>query len=99
MVSNARLLLPEPDSPVNTIILSRGSSTLTLRKLCSRAPRTMSFPVSAAGIGARLPRQGPRVAVVHVFQATRKRTSGEHTFCCSPAHFLPIEGHERRTEH
>src|SRR3954454_24649181 len=41
MVSKARLDLPEPDSPVNTINLSRGRSTLMLRRLCSRAPRTM----------------------------------------------------------
>src|SRR5437763_4753199 len=42
MVSNARLDLPEPDSPVNTMRLSRGRSRSTLRRLCSRAPRTTS---------------------------------------------------------
>src|SRR3954470_9736003 len=41
MVSKARLDLPEPDSPVNTISLSRGSSTLMFLRLCSRAPRTV----------------------------------------------------------
>src|SRR5215204_7779770 len=40
MVSKARLDLPEPDSPVNTIRRSRGSSTLMFLRLCSRAPRT-----------------------------------------------------------
>ena len=40
-MSNARLDLPEPDSPVNTIIASRGRSRLTSLRLCSRAPRTM----------------------------------------------------------
>src|SRR5580700_11665402 len=40
MVSNARLDLPEPDSPVNTIIASRGRSSETSFRLCSRAPRT-----------------------------------------------------------
>src|SRR3954464_15015704 len=39
IVSNARLDLPEPDRPVNTIIASRGRSRLTSRRLCSRAPR------------------------------------------------------------
>src|SRR4051795_2712341 len=39
IVSNARLDLPEPDSPVKTIIASRGRSRLTSRRLCSRAPR------------------------------------------------------------
>src|SRR5918994_5403202 len=41
MVSKARLDLPEPDSPVNTISRSRGSSTLMFLRLCSRAPRTL----------------------------------------------------------
>src|SRR5918993_5560304 len=39
MVSNASDDLPEPDNPVNTMSLLRGSSRLTLRRLCSRAPR------------------------------------------------------------
>src|SRR2546421_1095843 len=39
MVSKARDDLPDPDSPVSTMSLSRGSSRLTLRRLCSRAPR------------------------------------------------------------
>src|ERR671917_382058 len=42
IVSNARLDLPEPDSPVNTIRASRGRSSETSLRLCSRAPRTMS---------------------------------------------------------
>src|SRR3546814_20032676 len=40
MVSKARLDLPEPESPVMTIRLSRGRSTSTPFRLCSRAPRT-----------------------------------------------------------
>ena len=39
MVSNARLDLPEPESPVITTSLSRGISTSTFLRLCSRAPR------------------------------------------------------------
>src|SRR5215207_7071627 len=42
MVSNAREDLPEPDRPVMTVRRSRGIVTSTLRRLCSRAPRTMS---------------------------------------------------------
>src|SRR5918994_6376912 len=42
MVSKASDDLPEPDSPVKTISPSRGSSRLTLRRLCSRAPLTTS---------------------------------------------------------
>src|SRR5579884_2334835 len=40
MVSNARLDLPEPESPVITVRLSRAMSTLMPLRLCSRAPRT-----------------------------------------------------------
>src|SRR5271166_2271085 len=40
MVSNARDDLPEPDSPVITVSLSRGMRTSTFLRLCSRAPRT-----------------------------------------------------------
>lgn len=39
-MSKARLDLPEPESPVNTTSWSRGNSTLTFFRLCSRAPRT-----------------------------------------------------------
>src|SRR5262245_15866602 len=38
MVSNARLDLPEPESPVITISASRGSSRSTPLRLCARAP-------------------------------------------------------------
>src|SRR6266496_1977128 len=40
MVSKARLDLPDPDSPVNTISESLGRSSDTSLRLCSRAPRT-----------------------------------------------------------
>src|SRR6266566_4494833 len=40
MVSNARDDLPEPDRPVMTTSLSRGMSTSTFLRLCTRAPRT-----------------------------------------------------------
>src|SRR4051812_5895186 len=54
MVSKASDDLPEPDSPVNTMSLSRGSSNETLRRLCSRAPRITSLsdtPREYAGSG------------------------------------------------
>ena len=41
MVSNASDDLPEPDRPVKTTMASRGISTSTLRRLCTRAPRTL----------------------------------------------------------
>src|SRR6478735_7309726 len=40
MVSNARDDFPDPDSPVMTTSESRGSSTVTFLRLCSRAPVT-----------------------------------------------------------
>src|SRR4249919_1711648 len=41
MVSNASEDFPDPDRPVTTVSLSRGIVTSMLRRLCSRAPRTM----------------------------------------------------------
>src|SRR5580704_1658160 len=40
MVSNARLDLPDPESPVTTTSLSRGISSDTFLRLCTRAPWT-----------------------------------------------------------
>src|SRR5215467_957816 len=51
MVSNARLDLPEPESPVTTISESRGSSIDTFFKLCTRAPCT-PMVVRGAGLAA-----------------------------------------------
>src|SRR4051794_8496033 len=54
MVSKAGDDLPEPDRPVKTMSLSRGSSRETLRRLCSRAPwmrrvsATSAHPTDAA---------------------------------------------------
>src|SRR5919108_4901192 len=38
MVSKASEDFPEPERPVNTISLSRGRSSVTFLRLCSRAP-------------------------------------------------------------
>src|SRR5688572_7068571 len=60
MVSNARLDLPDPERPVTTIRLSRGISTETFFRLCTRAPwtaivvRAPTFRLSAfIGCGER----------------------------------------------
>src|SRR5215207_6124704 len=58
MVSNARLDLPEPERPVTTISLSRGSSTLMFRRLWTRAPCT------AIGDALAVPRLVDRFAAV-----------------------------------
>src|SRR6478609_3358308 len=48
IVSKARLDLPDPDSPVNTTRASRGRSMETSLRLCSRAPRTISWSTCVA---------------------------------------------------
>src|SRR5215471_5843553 len=85
MVSNARLDLPEPESPVTTMSLSRGNSTDTFFKLCTRAPCT-AIVVRAAGrvlAGCGLPgigrlpdeevRQFLHVDIAPLRQADRQR--------------------------
>src|SRR5437868_8808485 len=52
MVSNASDDLPEPDRPVRTMSLSRGSSIETSRRLCSRAPRTTSLSATGPSVRA-----------------------------------------------
>src|SRR5436190_19231544 len=52
MVSNARLDLPEPDSPVTTTRRSRGISTEMFLRLWTRAPCT-AMVVRAAAAGLR----------------------------------------------
>src|SRR5687768_4695210 len=50
MVPNTSELLPDPDTPVNTVSLRLGSSTFTFFRLFSRAPRTrIRSWVSAVG--------------------------------------------------
>src|SRR6516225_3472234 len=48
MVSNARLDLPEPESPVTTTSLSRGISTEMFLRLWTRAPCTAMVVRAAA---------------------------------------------------
>src|SRR5215213_3543600 len=65
MVSNARLDLPEPERPVTTISLSRGSSTLMFRRLWTRAPCTaMVVRGAALGDALAVPRLVDRFAPV-----------------------------------
>src|ERR1700722_11058214 len=52
MVSKASEDLPEPDRPVSTVRVSRGISTSTFLRLCSRAPRMeMFFSIGKGGCG------------------------------------------------
>src|SRR2546427_320609 len=53
MVSNASDDLPDPESPVKTMIRSRGSSSETFFRLCSRAPRITSLSLTLVTIPAQ----------------------------------------------
>src|SRR3954465_8528263 len=52
MVSNASEDFPDPERPVKTMSVSRGSSSETLRRLCSRAPRITSLSDTAPRLPA-----------------------------------------------
>src|SRR4051812_26566166 len=59
MVSKARLDLPDPDNPVNTMSASRGRSRWMSRRLCSRAPRTTRRSATWLLFGSGAARAGP----------------------------------------
>src|SRR5688500_20056108 len=61
IVSNASEDLPDPDRPVKTMSESRGRSSETFLRLCSRAPRTMRR--SATPVRTFLERAGARAPV------------------------------------
>src|SRR3954453_12380082 len=84
IVPNTSELLPEPETPVNTVSRRLGISTLTSLRLFSRAPRTriMSWPsagcragermsgiLSVEGVGQRGADAGGAVAVAAVEEA------------------------------
>src|SRR5690606_38757858 len=63
MVSKASEDLPDPESPVITISLSRGSSRSMFLRLCVRAPRMRMVSIAmgelASGCGWGWPPAGP----------------------------------------
>src|SRR5213595_2794569 len=67
MVSKASEDLPEPESPVTTVSRSRGIVTSMLRRLCSRAPRTMS---ASSGIATQVRRLHSRIQATQQLRAT-----------------------------
>src|SRR5262249_32086781 len=58
MVSKASEDLPEPESPVMTMSLSRGSSTSMFLRLCSRAPLTMILSIACPPFASGAQRAG-----------------------------------------
>src|SRR5919206_4437193 len=62
-VSKASEDLPEPDRPVNTMSLSRGRSSVTFLRLCSRAPwMTRRSEPTDPSVPTPCDRPGPRAA-------------------------------------
>jgi hypothetical protein len=60
MVPNTSELLPDPETPVKTVILRLGSSTLTSLRLFSRAPWTRMASWLSATCVAFCPVTPPR---------------------------------------
>ena len=69
MVSKASDDLPEPDRPVKTISLSRGSSMAMFLRLCSRAPRTTRESDTATRLAGPAPR-------TNACSSQRRRSAG-----------------------
>src|SRR5450432_1692652 len=96
MVSKARLLFPEPESPVSTTSSPRGISTLTSFRLCSRAPRTRMKRVCSymrfAKNHPRHPRAKPLDLVLGVDDTARTNhepDQGSHRMTRVVAFFQP----------
>lgn len=52
MVSKARVDLPDPETPVTTMSLSRGSSRVMFCRLCWRAPFMTRFFIAGTSCAA-----------------------------------------------
>src|ERR671919_1516451 len=78
MVSKANDDFPEPESPVKTINLLRGSSTVRFFRLCSRAPLMRMESVDKSLPGGRSYDSVIRLTYEHLFvgQATVTRLGG-----------------------
>src|ERR1700722_6586950 len=66
MVSNASEDLPDPDRPVITVSESRGITTSTFLRLCSRAPRTWMLPALGWAMNSSCPLLG--MSVLRMFR-------------------------------
>ena len=85
IVSKARLDLPDPDSPVKTISASRGRSSETSLRLCSRAPRMIRRSATGEVLGVWGVRLGSGCA--------RLTGAGDKFFPSPPARAgTPLEG-------
>src|SRR3970282_945336 len=97
MVSKASEDFPDPEMPVSTTNLSRGISTVTFFRLCSRAPRTMmrssgilfSAPPTRHPAGAAPPPPAHAAPPGPAAPAAGR----EERLPPPPAHFLPPGAH------
>src|SRR3954471_18768077 len=75
-VSKARDDLPEPETPVSTTNLSRGISTSTPFRLCSRAPLMTILSLDIAALPGLLSHTKRRFSAYHRYYAASKKLNG-----------------------
>src|SRR5690606_21858601 len=99
IVSNTSELLPEPDTPVNTVSRRLGSSTLTSLRLFSRAPctRITSWLSAARGEAGCWSVLVALLIVLHPVgrsrpRGLRRRSRHGPTGCCGPARPSSVVG-------
>src|SRR3990170_6010721 len=100
MVSKASEDFPDPEMPVSTTNLSRGISTVTFFRLCSRAPRTMirSSGILSSAPPARHPAGAAPPPPAHAAPPgpAAPAAGREERLAHSPAQLLPPGGPGRR---
>lgn len=77
MVSKANDDFPDPERPVKTINLSRGSSSVRFLRLCSRAPLMCIESVDNAPPGRLSHNSVIRIDTEHLFVGSSNRFSGK----------------------
>src|SRR3989304_5179421 len=100
MVSKASEDFPDPEMPVSTTNLSRGISTVTFFRLCSRAPRTMirSSGILSSAPPARHPAGAAPPPPAHAAPPgpAAPAAGREERLAQSPAQFLHLVAQRRR---
>jgi hypothetical protein len=78
---------PDPQTPVKTTRESRGISTSTFLRLCSRAPRTCTIPLGS--LAAALREYRLSLCAMSRFHAWEPGKSGESAdYCCIPVKYV-----------
>src|SRR3954469_332561 len=99
MVSNASDDFPEPLSPVITVSVFRGISTLMFFRLCWRAPRTVMFLMAMCGLvlqfrsrTCRMVRKRINAAVLPYLNRQYPCWSNEGRVVLAPLGVMALEG-------